>query len=476
MSSENAAESLVLRRDFVSLVKLFRDLLFETSRLRSLVNRVQLDPSLAASLRELDALNTIDTTLAKLPAAPSAASNLLAPFSRLFASALSAEPEPSASLPPNLSAPRPSVRPIVKLTGSSAVTSATVNVEFGSGAVRRAVAFGPGERSGSPEVSGDSPRQGGSQGSISRKKSELQVRRDLSSIFVGGLPPPRSPTESSWVVLPPNVPRQPAAPSRNPFGRLISAAYRPAATMSPTTNAVLDSFAHAPQPDQEYQPTLLERQLRPRGLSDSSIRSTFIAHANPHHRLLSPATLALSSEAETGAVVAARPIPLSRAGGGGVGDGEGRGLKDQLAVLSSSSAAGMRRPSVGPLRPPGAGPSSSRSVSSPMPPPVPSSSPSLPISISASPSATAFPGRHAGSSLPQSSPPTNSPPPLVAGSLFGNLSNWASKAAGMSSFAGEGEEGRTGRVGMGPGPGKIEEWSGPGSLGGRSDSWRGREA
>lgn len=49
-----SAESLISRREFVSLVKLLRDLLFEASRLRSLVNRVQLDPSLATRLADFD--------------------------------------------------------------------------------------------------------------------------------------------------------------------------------------------------------------------------------------------------------------------------------------------------------------------------------------------------------------------------------------------------------------------------------------
>ncbi|KAK4704848.1 hypothetical protein P7C70_g1369, partial [Phenoliferia sp. Uapishka_3] len=451
MSPQHDHESLVLRRDFVSLVKLFRDLLFETSRLRALVNRVQLEPALAASLRDLDTLNTIEMISKSTTAATATTSGgLLAPFSRLFGNALSSEPAAMATTTPQRPiTPRPSSRPIAKISTSIAVSSQTVNVEFGKGAVRRAVAHGPGE-----EGDNHDGKAEGRQGSLGRKqKTENQVKRDLSSIFAGGLPPPRSPTEDPWVVLTPAAKARPT-PSSNPFGRLL-AAYRPSpATMSSTTNAVLDSFAHAPQPDQEYQPTLLERQLRPRGLSDSSIRSTFVAHANPHHRLISPATLALSSEVTVdteGMSIAARPILLRS----NDSEDSSNNLK---AVLSSS----MRKPSTQRLRtqpsqsqlrsestPVGVGASSHPSHEQGIPP-----VPSLPISISVSPSNISVvpPLRRAattGSSVVASPPPPSS-------SMFNNLSHWAIKAAGISAVDAEELGGKSVRSG--------EDWVGPSSL------------
>lgn len=445
---ENTTESLVLRRDFVSLVKLFRDLLFETSRLRALVNRVQLEPSLAANLRELDNVNTLEGP-SKAPPAPSTG-GLLAPFSRLFAGALSAEPEPASPAAQRPITPRPSMRPIAKLSGSSAITSATVNVEFGSGAVRRAVAHGPGEPS-SPDVAANSPR--GSQGSLGRKKSETQVKRDLSSIFAGGLPPPRSPTTDAWVVLPPKPSSSRAVPSTNPFGRLL-AAYRPtASSMSTTANAVLDSFSHAPQPDAAYEPTLLERQLRPRGLSDSSIRSTFVAHANPHHRLISPATLALSAESHA-PDAAASPVPiLSRSA-------EPEADRHLSAVLSSS----MRKPSMQHLRP-------QASQSQLRPSPDNDAAPTLPISISISPTSTpsalSTPAsrRLIGTSSAATSPQTS-------GSLFNNLSHWATKAAGISgvTLGDSGIEEDRGR----PEGDRVAEWTASATASPRGESWERR--
>ena len=256
-----------------------------------------------------------------------------------------------------------------------------------------------------------------SQASLGGRKGN-QVKRDLSSIFAGGLPQPKPSTEP-WV----RVPTTRIIPS-NPFGRLL-ASYRP--PLSATTNAVLDSLPHAPQPEMGYQPTLLERQLRPRGYSDSSIHTTFVAHANPHHRLVSPATLALSSEV-TPAAAEARPI-LSHS------PASDTQLKQQLTGLSTSIA---RKPSVGRLRDK-ASSSQLRSSSSLIPhsrstreiPPVPP----LPISISIAPSrptpinAAGFaPGVQASGSLRGS------------GSLLGNLSSWASKAAGLSPLAAAAEQ------------------------------------
>ncbi|ORY90773.1 hypothetical protein BCR35DRAFT_349697 [Leucosporidium creatinivorum] len=437
-SESNSSDSLVNRRDFVTLVKLFRDLLFETSRLRSLVNRVSLEPHLASSIRELDVPNSIDTERA-----PKSSGGLLAPLSRLFGAALSTEPEPASPKTPT------TLRPPPKRSGSSAISSTAVSVEFGAGAVRRAVATGGEGADASPDVaSKDSP-----QASTVGRKSGSQVKRDLSSIFAGSSAAPRS--GNDWVVLP-----TPAAPSSNPFGRLL-ASYRPALTS--TANAVIDSIPHAPVPDEGYQPTLLERQLRPRGLSDSSIRSTFVAHANPHHRIISPATLALSSETTKASSV---PI-LVTAGASETGSTDDSpsatgslaapraDLKHQLSSSllatsplnrKSSTNKLISKRSISQLRSV-SGPALSSSPPPPLPASpisatasLPASSPPAPapISISISPS----------SNLPPHLHPSATPSQSVAasGSLFGNLTNWASKATGLSPLAAAAEGEDEGRV------------------------------
>ncbi|GAA6059166.1 hypothetical protein JCM10212_005511 [Sporobolomyces blumeae] len=365
----HGAESLVSRREFVALVKLLRDLLFEASRLRSLVNRVQLDPSLASRLAELDDAQSVDDEISARPSIKNG--GLLAPLSRLFGATLSPGEHPTLS---NRSSSA-QLRASVKRGGSSAVSSATVNVEFGQGAVRAS--------STDPTPPRDQPAA----------MRPAPPRRDLSSIFAGST---TRTTADPWVVLPASTDAtaptasRPMAPVRTPglvsaastassylpFGRML-ASYRPA--MSSTTNAVLDSIPHAPRDNastDEPAPTLLERQLRPRGLSDSSIRSSFLAHgvANPHHRVLTPATLALSSEPtriSTPVVVAdassraSSPAPESSVKSSG-GLGAISALKQQLntddGLLSASSGSEShgsisRRTSMAKLR---AKPSQSR--------------------------------------------------------------------------------------------------------------------
>ncbi|GAA5964768.1 hypothetical protein JCM3765_002548 [Sporobolomyces pararoseus] len=299
----SSSESLISRREFVSLVKLLRDLLFEASRLRSLVNRVQLDPALAPRLGELDdpqidAANLGTDASSSKPTGT--AGGLLAPLSRLFGSSLSPGEHPTLASRPSSA----QLRAPPKRGGYSAVTSATVNVEFGKAAVR----------SSSTTNEATTTTTSPSQPPVTRPDPP---KRDISSIFAGSTNRPVDP----WVVLsndgaapsPSPMPQPRRIPSRSPglasvassylpFSRILAGSYRPA--LSSTTNAVLDSIPHAPPSTQdptasdEPPPTLLERQLRPRGLSDSSIRSTFLSHgiSNPHHRVLTPATLALSSE------------------------------------------------------------------------------------------------------------------------------------------------------------------------------------
>ncbi|GAA5914167.1 hypothetical protein JCM8208_003925 [Rhodotorula glutinis] len=407
--------SLVTRRDFVSLVKLVRDLLFESSRLRMLVNRVQLDPALASSLKDLDVPDAIDALDAQrsrtgpgsaqpgaaasssTASASATAGGLLAPLSRLFgAGPDSAEQHSALSHKPSTAQLRP---PMAKRGGSSTVSTATVNVEFGSGQVRQAESAG--SPVGPPLVSPSSSTASGAAttGRSSSKPRQAQVKRDLASIFAGassrstaGEQHPHLSSSSTGAAPIPRAHEHAhgggapggrllassafsSAASYIPFGRLLSS-YRPA--LSSTTNAVLDSMPHssssgvngarhpsasASSATDERPPTLLERQLRPRGLSDSSIRSTFVAHANPHHRLVTAAGLALSAEPARATAIATAadsdtagaPSPLGRSVGA-----TGAGAIDALRVQLDEAALGLgvgpggksvsRRPSAAQLR------------------------------------------------------------------------------------------------------------------------------
>ncbi|GAA5835416.1 hypothetical protein JCM11251_005229 [Rhodosporidiobolus azoricus] len=331
LPSSTQDESLVTRRDFVSLVKLLRDLLIETTRLRSIVNRVQLDPSLATYIRELDIPDAGELEQAKEPTATTSA-GLLAPLSRFFGASLSPD-EPSLSRPASSAQLRP---PALKRGGSSTVSTATVNVEFGGGAVRQATTGVTEPTASRGNRPGPRPRQ---------------VKREISSIFAGASTRSASPAD----LVPPAqnsssrlVSAASTASTYIPFGRLLPS-FRPA--MSSTTNAVLDSIPHGPSSsaiDDEPAPTLLERQLRPRGLSDSSIRSTFLSHGgaarpNPHHRIISPASLAISSEPtvvdSSTAILGTSPAAPSSGGLGALD-----------ALRSASNGIVSRRPSANNLR------------------------------------------------------------------------------------------------------------------------------
>ncbi|SCV72413.1 BQ2448_3950 [Microbotryum intermedium] len=445
-----STESMVLRHDFVALVKLFRDLLFELSRLRTLVNRIEVEPHLAATLRELDDPSVIDLVQGR--STTHSGSSFLSPLSRFIPSALMPGSDASTSNggAPALAAPGrkagpaapvPTTRPPPKRSGVSAVSSATVEVEFGKGgAVRRAAQSDRHGEEGNGVEATASPSSAitNAQGTSGRR-TESQVKRDLNSIFAGAstVPPPSSKPSEPWTILPRSMAAKSTstsvAGSYNPLNRLL-ASYRPA--MSSTTNAVLDSIPHAPGPKVEGAvPTLLERQLRPRGLSDSSIRSTFVAHANPHHRILSPATLALSSDSTSGQVVAtplAIPVIANNNSSGSDGTGSVRpSLKQQLTDSLLATTPVGRRPSMGNLRSQRSS-SQLRSVSAPHPsedeiPPVPSlptiSPPSIPIKIHNSPSSPApTPSLSTTSTIAVHPPPTTTGGPS---SFLGSLTTWA---------------------------------------------------
>lgn len=272
-SSDQTVESLVSRRDFFALVKVFRDTLSELGKLRTILNRVQLEPALLPKIKEMESLPTLTELINYVPATAfdkSAAATLLAPLSRLFyGSETAASPGPSAPAqrPPMPQSRSTSARLAPKIGASSALAPANVNVQFGGpGGMRRQVSMMPGASSG---------------GLSDRYKRD--AARDLGSIFAGGASY-RTNSAEPWTV----VGRDRYKPSAAPNTRQ---------TMSQNVDAVIDGNIH--NDGEDFHPNLLERTLRPRGLSDSSIHSTFMAHANPGTRLLTPAALALSAASPT---------------------------------------------------------------------------------------------------------------------------------------------------------------------------------
>lgn len=276
-------ESLMARKDFVTVVKLFRDVLYELGRLRLIVNRVTLEPHLANKLRDVETNQSHTDILAgALPVLSdkSGPAALLAPLSRLFYGTEGQQTTP----PHNVRGAPHRVKPASRAAASSALAAATVNIEFGGqGGIRRQVSIMP--QSGDGGLAGKYNSLG--KGSAPGVKP---AKRDLSSIFAGGAGASSGLGGDSWVALPRNPTQRGNTHSAAPNSR--QGVYQP---YSKNVDAVVDSVAE----EDDLRPNLLERTLRPRGLSDSSIHSTFLAHANPSGRLLSPAGLALSATTDT---------------------------------------------------------------------------------------------------------------------------------------------------------------------------------
>lgn len=245
---------MVSRRDFAQLVKLFREMLSELGRLRSIVNRIQLEPSLAHKIAVLDELEAYEEP------APSSTptSSLLAPISRLLWS----QPAEEKVLKRKASS-----HPASKLSALNSVAPETVNVEFGSGQVKQAI------------------RADAAAAGVIPSRSD--ARSGLRSIFVGAQRSgfPKGDKADGWVA----ISRHSGAPHDRQRGQPLSTAM----------DAVLDNFHSSGQTHQSRDgphPKLLERTLRPRGLSDSSIHSTFAAHGsiNPAQSQITSARLAVS--------------------------------------------------------------------------------------------------------------------------------------------------------------------------------------
>jgi hypothetical protein len=322
MLEDDKAATSVNRKEFRTLVKLFNEMFVEMGQLRATVNEVVLDPSVGTRLRE-EAL--AEDGGGKSKSGGLSIQGWIAPLSKLFAGASAHHsPPPEPSYGPSLSSQKSSsklvsstklVAPVptrlaAKLAPAVSASTTTVNVEFGgNAAVRRAV---------STTSYGPIP---------SRAKSTTPqpvAKQQLFGIFAGA---PKRPTGriGGWVMLPPGsgaAPTRPAAPTsgmnKPPVARQGRRVVGHPHRLSRVVDAVVDADAasiapHSPRGEDLEHPEydedddedqqhhrhpsgLLERTLRRRGLSDTSIHSTFMAAAPrpPIQRLVTPAGLALS--------------------------------------------------------------------------------------------------------------------------------------------------------------------------------------
>ncbi|KAF8592253.1 hypothetical protein K439DRAFT_1524670 [Ramaria rubella] len=329
---------VVTRGDIKALLKLFKDTFTELGTLREQVNEVVFDPAVAYKIRKqvmepAEAERERELERAGVETArPASAMGMgmggwIAPVRKLFAgpavgssssdvhaggtgagAGAGAGKQTAAEL--GRGRPGAGARPAPKLAPAISASSTTVNVEFASSGVRgtetsggalRAFSLSAADALPSPPVPVPVSVRGAGAPAL-RKPVPLphSSSRNLMSIFAGAPQSVLNPTPSSerWVVLP-RVGRTQAGQVRGgdldlnarmdsrggggggsggTLGR--SATMRSAHRLSRNVDAVIDQHQHQHQQDEQLVPdfreALLERALRPRALSDSSIRSTFL--------------------------------------------------------------------------------------------------------------------------------------------------------------------------------------------------------
>ncbi|ORY28284.1 hypothetical protein BCR39DRAFT_206519 [Naematelia encephala] len=325
------------RKEFSLLLKLLRDVFGELIDLQAIVNDVTIEPRLAKKLQK-DAYRDDDDPDSQAKQG-GGLGWIAAPITKFFVT-----PAGDGAGQEGLPSPRPGrglekskmqampVKAAPKLQASTSATTTHVSVEFGgTGIVRRAMPAAPPPAQGpsggsaidglpsSPQVDGQTigrvassstegnlapptVRQGGP-GTLRPSKSRAN-RNELLGIFAGAARVPSPIGGEPWTVTGEHGtaqgPRPLRAVSSQYFGDgTIRARPSPDGQrqrLSAVVDAVIDTSADQLEGESvatPFEPPLLERTLRPRGLSDSSIRSTFVSHGNPSpsDRLMSASTV-----------------------------------------------------------------------------------------------------------------------------------------------------------------------------------------
>jgi hypothetical protein len=316
---------VINRRELVMLLKLLKDVFGELIELQAQINDVTIDPSMAKKLQR-EAFRDEEAEEAKAKAG-GGLGWIAAPITKFFVTPAQEQDGEAVKDGQRAGAPargdkaklQPSAIRAPKLQASTSATNTHVSVEFGgAGIVRRATPAVAPSGGGIVDVLPPSPDPAGetaaNQATLSRgdtlappvvrsatlrpQKSRAN-RNELLGIFAGANPGARpiSPTGGGpWTIVSstqnpgagPIPPRQLRATSSQCFGDKTARGREEGPLrkkLSAAVDAVIDRTAdqieeYDPTTAGSFEPPLLERTLRPRGLSDSSIRSTFINHEN----------------------------------------------------------------------------------------------------------------------------------------------------------------------------------------------------
>lgn len=260
--------TICTRRDLRALLKFLKDIFREFGTLRTTLNDIVLDPSIAPKVREMT-LNPKDGSSSgeKAPSLISAG-GWMAPLSKLFGSTTSGESK--SDITRGRGPLWASSRSAPKSGPATSASTTTVKVEFtGTGAGRAVTNV-------SPAVA-----QEAVQDAILPPVATRSTSVNLMGIFAG------APRNDSWVVLPPGSSRQQGSHGdqlrRATLGRAAGLAMGAADKDKPSplprnVDAVIDPDPEASSEERGGMDPA--RTLRTRGLSDSSIRSTFLQHGD----------------------------------------------------------------------------------------------------------------------------------------------------------------------------------------------------
>ena len=292
--------TMCTRKDLRALFNFLKDAFNELGELRTTLNDIILDPSLAQKISE-EAMNPSKGPVGKENAG--GAAGWIAPIVKLFqgeekstSSSSSNNSNHHGLLKPNSrggvpTMQKPTPRIVPKLSPALSASTTTVNVEFQSGSAGRAITS---THSAHPSTS-ETANYGG------QRTSEEETRAKTSASVMGifaGAPKPASP-QDPWIVIP-----KPSRKPPSPLSQFANSGMHDAETgetrsgpgsgtltmgrntlkinaqLSRVVDAVVDvqSPTVATTPS-DYRATLVHRGLKTQGRSDSSIHTTFLNHA-----------------------------------------------------------------------------------------------------------------------------------------------------------------------------------------------------
>ncbi|KAG2013038.1 hypothetical protein CC2G_009975 [Coprinopsis cinerea AmutBmut pab1-1] len=267
------------RKDLRVLFKLIKDMFMEMGQMRVTLNDVIFDPACAPRVSELS-LNPSKAAAERekqsqdLASRLQGASSWIAPISKFFTGTQRREQSPTG-VSRAVSGQGPQSRLAPKLGPALAASTTTVNVEFsGAGVGRATTTLAP------PQMITVTPVADAQVGSTAGPPT---TSVNVMNIFAGA-PKPQPVEQDPWVVLPRNTPRRVQSSYFGPGGGSATigrSAMKKTNRLSRNVDAVIDAQQHPTGYDDEAAedevPALPERTrtLRRRGLSDSSIHSTF---------------------------------------------------------------------------------------------------------------------------------------------------------------------------------------------------------